>query len=161
MKELSMPVLKPITIPTKKATYLVALWRWLTSIRRWELQADWYWYFDTDNIEVIVPAGYIFDGASIPRIFWFVLSPTGLLLIPGLIHDYAYEHDYILTSAGDKYRENAGRFYWDRVFRDTAIKINGFHIINYMAWFALVLGGWAAWWSHRRRGNEVNKDETI
>jgi hypothetical protein len=41
-----------------------------------------------DGTEIILPADFELDGASIPRIFWGILSPVGLLLIPGLIHDY-------------------------------------------------------------------------
>ena len=40
-----------------------------------------------------IPAGYISDGASVPRIFWPMLSPNidARTLRPSIIHDYEYE----------------------------------------------------------------------
>jgi hypothetical protein len=38
----------------------------------------------------VVPAGYVFDGASIPRMFWWIpgFSPMGIHLWAALVHDY-------------------------------------------------------------------------
>jgi hypothetical protein len=36
------------------------------------------------------------------------------------------------------------------MFRDIAIEVNGFKIINYIAYYALRLGGWWAWRGHRK-----------
>ncbi|MFQ5946498.1 MAG: DUF1353 domain-containing protein [Anaerolineae bacterium] len=133
--------------------YLIALWRWITSIRKWEVLEEWS-YILPDNTQVVIPGGFVFDGASIPRLFWSILSPVGLLLIPGLIHDYAYKFDELLSrnSAGEleNYMENAGRHYWDRLFRDVAIQVNGFWVINHIAWLALVAFGCFAWNSSRK-----------
>lgn len=37
-----------------------------------------------------VPKGTLTDGASIPRIFWNILSPFGEYFAAALIHDYLY-----------------------------------------------------------------------
>lgn len=37
-----------------------------------------------------VPAGTYTDGASIPRVFWNILSPFGLYFNAALPHDYLY-----------------------------------------------------------------------
>ena len=37
----------------------------------------------------VIPAGFKFDGASIPKFLHTFLSPVGVLLMGGLIHDYA------------------------------------------------------------------------
>lgn len=39
---------------------------------------------------VTVPAGFITDGASIPRIFWNILAPFGEYFEAAVIHDYLY-----------------------------------------------------------------------
>ncbi len=48
-----------------------------------------------------IPAGYVSDGASVPRFFWRILSPAidARTLMPSIIHDYEYEHG-IGTRAG-------------------------------------------------------------
>ena len=39
---------------------------------------------------ILVPCGFKTDFASIPRIFWAILSPLGRHTIPSIIHDYLY-----------------------------------------------------------------------
>jgi hypothetical protein len=41
----------------------------------------------------------------------------------------------------------------DIIFREVAIADNGFIFINYIAYYALRLGGWWAWKGHRRNEN--------
>ena len=61
--------------------------------------------------KLIVPAGYVFDGASIPWIAWSLLrlSPHGIMDGPSLPHDFIYEHQgkmpegsFFIQSAKDK-----------------------------------------------------------
>jgi hypothetical protein len=40
--------------------------------------------------EVVVPAGFVTDLASIPRIFWSVLPTDGVYTFPAIVHDYLY-----------------------------------------------------------------------
>jgi len=164
---MKMPILQPVPIKTKDAIWPVAIWRWLTSIRKWRMVED-YAYFLKHGAMIVIPKDFVFDGASIPRIFWMILSPTGLLLIPGLLHDYAYRNDCLLTRiqyeeewvlAPAYYRQ--GRAHWDRMFREEAIRINGFHLINYVAWIALRLFGWIVWNKHRKREKSDLIKETM
>ena len=149
---LEMPILRPILIRTREVGYLKALWNWITKIRKWELIEQWQFELP-DKTSVVIPAGFKFDGASIPRPFWFILSPTGLLLIPGLIHDFGYDYDFLLKPKTEgtfpRYQQGAGQHYWDRLFREVAIAVNGFKIINWIAWVALWAFGWFAWRSRR------------
>lgn len=39
---------------------------------------------------VVVPAGFVTDLASIPRVFWSLLPPDGAYTFPAIIHDYLY-----------------------------------------------------------------------
>ena len=152
-----MPKLQPIPIRTKEVPFPVALARWIFTIRRWTLLEDWSFVLPEgrEGHKMVIPAGFQCDGASIPRIFWMVLSPTGLLLIPALLHDYAYKHRYLWEELSDgsrrKFGEGNGRLDWDTLFRDVAIHVNGFVLINYIAWLALVAFGWMGWRSFRKR----------
>ncbi len=38
-----------------------------------------------------VPAGFTFDGASIPRVLWWLFSPSGRYMKAALLHDYLIE----------------------------------------------------------------------
>jgi len=46
---------------------------------------------DIDNNEIIaVPRGFITDLATVPKIFWFFLPPTGEYGKAAVLHDYLY-----------------------------------------------------------------------
>ena len=49
-----------------------------------------------DGTEYVIPAGFTFDGASIPKFLRSFFSPVGVLLIGGLVHDYAYKYTTLL-----------------------------------------------------------------
>lgn len=44
------------------------------------------------EIEVHVPNGFVYDGASVPRVLWSLagLHPDGLMRAASLVHDYIY-----------------------------------------------------------------------
>lgn len=54
---------------------------------------------------IIVPEGFINDGASIPRIFWtvFGLTPDGIIRAAALIHDFILVNKGRLKSAHQKF----------------------------------------------------------
>jgi len=149
-----MPVLRPIPIETREKNRLVALINWIFRIRKWRLEEDWTFTFP-DGRAVVIPRGFELDGASVPRIFWLFLSPTGLLLIPAILHDFAYENHYLPERRPDgtaaRYGEGEDRGFWDRMFREVAIHVNGLRISNTIAWMAVVLFGWLFFWKRPKR----------
>ena len=91
-----MPRMQPLPIPTRNQPAFRRILVWMFEIRRWRLLENWFYAWEGGY--VIIPKGFEFDGASIPRPFWFFLSPVGLLLIPGLIHDYGYRFGFLWAS---------------------------------------------------------------
>lgn len=161
-----MPKLQPIPIKTRNHNVFVRIFRWIASIRKWEVIEDWQ-YDLPDGPTIIIPKGFIFDGASIPRPLWFLLAPTGLLLVPGLIHDFAYRYDYLwaINAGGEgncvcKYKEGSGQWLWDGMFREIGLYVNGMAIIDTLAWAALFLMGWMSWRSNRKRNADEIKPES-
>ncbi|EAU9419174.1 DUF1353 domain-containing protein [Salmonella enterica] len=58
---------------------------------RWRVYEPFEFYLSDDNSDVIsVPAGFITDLATIPRIFWTLLPPDGKYAKAAIIHDYLY-----------------------------------------------------------------------
>jgi len=149
-KSKGMPCMKPIPILTKDKGFFGGIWVWLMVTRKWEITKDF--HYSINNQDLIVPKGFVFDGASVPKFFRSWLSPMGVLLIGGLVHDYGYKYQTLLrkgkkTCYGLK-RQRA----MDVIFRDINIQVNGFKMINYLAYYALRLGGFLAWKGHRKRG---------
>jgi hypothetical protein len=50
---------------------------------------------------VKVPAGFVTDFASIPRIFWIALPKDGLYTYPAIVHDYLYWEQTVSKDEAD------------------------------------------------------------
>jgi len=144
---MKMPSLKPIRIPTKDKGFFGAIWLWLWVNRKWELTEDW--EYSLEGKKYRVPKGFVFDGASVPKYFQSWLSPMGILLLAGLIHDYGYKYAGLLSDSGEL--ESKTQKELDIIFREVAIETNGFFFLNWIAYLALRIFGWFVWNKHRRR----------
>ena len=143
-----MPKLKPIAIPTAGKGFWGAIWMWLMGTRNWEVAEDWEFRIEGDWY--VIPAGFTFDGASIPKFLHTWLSPTGVLLMGGLVHDFAYKYETLLKKNKKKTIGTITQKKADEIFRDINIEQNGFHLLNKLAYWALRIGGFVAWNGHRK-----------
>lgn len=52
------------------------------------------------NYTFVIPKGYCYDGASVPRLFWRVIGANSdnKFLIPALIHDFLCENHYVVNN---------------------------------------------------------------
>lgn len=72
----------------------------------------------------------------------------------GLVHDYAYKYESLKKKskgANDKLTQKES----DIIFRDINIENNGFKFMNYLAYWALRLGGFVAWNGHRKLNAKI------
>jgi hypothetical protein len=151
----AMPQLRPIAIPTKGKGFWSAIWMWLMGTRHWEVAADW--TFTIEGNKYIIPQGFKFDGASIPKFLHTWLSPTGVLLMGGLVHDYAYKYETLLKLDKKKTMGKINQKKADQIFRDINIEQNGFHFLNNLAYWALRIGGFVAWNGHRKVNAKIGE----
>ena len=149
----SMPDLRPLPIKTKGKGFFKAIVMWLLGTRNWELINDFTYVLNGNKY--VIPAGFKFDGASIPKFLRTFFSPVGVLLIGGLVHDYAYKYETLLR---ENKRDTLGKISQkraDEIFRDININVNGFYLMNYLAYWSLRLGGFVAWNGHRKRNAKI------
>ena len=154
MPYITMPSITALPLNTEGLNWYQSLKVWLTTSRQWELNEDFEYYLPGVGT-IIIPQGYIFDGASIPRIFRWFFSPVGILFIPSIVHDHGYEFKCVMVR-----EEGTGaivvwgefnRKHWDDLFRRMAIETNGMKIINQISWAALRTSGSVAWNNHRKK----------
>jgi len=148
-----MPELKPIPIKTKGKGFWKGIVMWLLSTRNWELTKSW--RYNMNGVEYIIPAGFTFDGASIPKFLRTFFSPVGVLLIGGLVHDYMYKYTVCKPSDSTGSLLVVDQKKADQIFRDINIEVNGFYFMNYLAYWSLRIGGFVAWNGHRKRNEKV------
>jgi len=62
------------------------------SFARTLTETEYRWGYRGYTYRLLIPADYLFDGASIPRIAWtpLGLAPHGVMDMPALPHDYIY-----------------------------------------------------------------------
>jgi hypothetical protein len=150
-----MPHMKPIRIPTDGRGFWGAVWCWFWEVRTWEITQDW--EFKLDGQEYVIPKGFVFDGASVPKFLASWLSPVGILLLGGLVHDFIYKYETLVLKGKKKCEPNFTQKEADQLFRDINIEQNGIHVLNYAAYYALRLGGFVAWNGHRKRAVKWQK----
>ena len=147
-----LPHLQPIKIATKGKGFWKGIIMWLLSTRNWKLTKNW--KYRMNGIEYIIPAGFQFDGASIPKFLRTFFSPVGVLLVGGLVHDYMYKYAALKrTGKGELLLVDQKKA--DQIFRDINIEVNGFYFINYLSYWSLRLGGWVALNGHRKRDDKT------
>ena len=148
-----MPQLKPIPIKTKGKGFWKGIAMWLLATRNWVLVSDW--KYNMNGNEYVIPEGFQFDGASIPKFLRTFFSPVGVLLIGGLVHDYMYKYTACKPSTKKGSLLIVDQKMADQIFRDINIEVNGFYFMNYLAYWSLRLGGFVAWKGHRKRNAKI------
>ena len=85
---------------------------------------------------ISVPEDFETDFASVPRIFWAVISPVDKHAKAAVIHDYCYYY---------------ARKRCDEIFKE-ALEV--LEVSPWKVWCmyqSVRVGGYYAWWKHRRR----------
>lgn len=149
-----MPHMQPIRIPTDGRGFWKSIWCWLWEVRQWEISKDW--YFEVNGEKYVIPKGFQFDGASVPKFLASWLSPTGILLTGGLVHDYVYKYTVLLKQDKKSESKRMTQKEADQLFRDINIEQNGIHVLNWAAYLALRVGGFVAWNNHRQHNKKIN-----
>jgi len=83
----------------------------------WRVTTGFRYYFGdpSEATYVDIPEGYISDGASVPRIFWWVLPPQGDYGQAAVLHDFLCEH---LIRIKNGQRESITRVQADNALRN-------------------------------------------
>ena len=149
------PLMKPIRIATKGKGFFRMLLMWLLGVRHWEIAKDF--EYELNGEKFVIPAGFKFDGASIPKFLHTFLSPVGVLLMGGLVHDYAYKYETLLKKNKKDTMGVITQKRADEIFRDINIEINGFYLMNRLAYYSLRLGGFMALRKHRKVGAKIKQ----
>ena len=91
------------------------------------------------NWSIRVPAGFITDWASVPRVFWRLFPPWGPWSPAALVHDWLY------------FEQPVSRKEADLVFLDIMRRIGVPFLTRRMMYWGVRVGGWHAWRTHARR----------
>ena len=147
------PHMQPLKISTKGIGFFKGILMWILSTRNWTVTQDW--HYNINGTDYVIPAGFTFDGASIPKFLRTFFSPVGVLLMGGLVHDYGYKYATLLKKNKKDTIGIKDQKWMDKTFRDINIFVNGFYTMNYLSYWSLRLGGFLAWNGHRKRNAKI------
>lgn len=97
--------------------------------------------------KIVVPAGFVWDGGSVPRIFWNLVDPWGKASKPYLLHDWLYN------------TQERSRLVSDAILMEAMEVVGVSFVKRNLIHIGVRLGGWAAWGQHKK-ANEA-KQETL
>ena len=105
--------------------------------------------FRSDRLMAVfkVPVGFITDFASVPRLLWNVLPPTGKYGKAAVIHDYLYQTRGLSSLPG---RALVSRADADNVLMEGMTVLGVRWSQRWAVYSGIRLGGWAAWNRYRR-----------
>ena len=99
----------------------------------WQLLSPLTWRTD-DGREYSVPAGFVTNFASIPRVFWSVLPPWDRHMKAAVFHDYLYNTKRVSREHADnifyKQMKALGVSWWRRNVIYRAVRLFGARAYN-------------------------------
>ena len=164
---LKMPLMRPMPIATPAPVLWwdikgrIELVSYRMRTREWRIEEDYLFFIPWLNAEVCIPGGFIFDGASIPRIFWSIMSPTGIMFITGLFHDFGYRYNCWIDRNYRPMFVDFGQGFFDDNFKKIGIYTNDATFLSNTAGTALELFGFIAWNERREQNNRVEIDYPV
>jgi hypothetical protein len=127
----------------------------------YRLAHDFVYEWEAENAlwKIFIPAGFEYDGASVPRFLWTLLgiSPDGLHRAAALVHDWLYRHAGLLPDGSfwkDGHQVNS--FPWqreqvDKLFANMLAEYGVGKFRRRSMYLGVRAGGWRAWNGHAKQ----------
>lgn len=92
--------------------------------------------------KVVIPAGFVTDGGSVPQFLWGIVSPWGRASKPFLLHDWLY------------HTQDRSRLVSDAILLEAMEVVGVSWFQRLLIYRGVRLGGWVAWNEHTKE-NEI------
>jgi hypothetical protein len=155
----SEPLLSPIRFRKSKedSSFFSDLFEWRLSMRLWELKADWIIYCEYLHCWIKVPKGFIFDGASVPKLFHSLINSTDSLFYGAVVHDFIYRFNQLIICTDEDYGRwtlafNVTRKKADLLLKEVSIQADDVKFPVSASYFIIKYAGVFAWNRARHRG---------
>lgn len=98
--EVEFPEVKQMSLVHKHDSTSKQIWDWLTKRSTYRITEDYFLPIPMMNVWCFIPENFVYDNASIPRVFGFLLRPDGILAYGALPHDFGYRFGGLMLSTG-------------------------------------------------------------
>lgn len=131
---------------------------------RWRVNKGFQWHigYRNSDFHVLVPAGFVYDLASVPMLARPIVPHTTAPQASAL-HDYGYRHNcvWVIKRWDNDIPVYHGtpigmdRAFWDQQFYEGMIALDVFDHRALAAYAGVRAGGWMSWNKHVRAGTHV------
>lgn len=107
------------------------------------------------NVIVDIPAGFVTDFGSVPRLLWQIIQPVGGPADKAYcVHDALYQAPYVEIDHGNGLPELKliDRAYADNVLNEAMGVLGVDRLSRWAIYTGVRVGGWKAWDKHRSGG---------
>lgn len=119
----------------------------------WEVTAPFEYCVgsETSETKVVVPKGFITDFASVPKVLWNMLPPTGSYGKAAVVHDFLYQHPWV-NIPGPVTTKILDRKSCDDIFNEAMGVLNVGTWTRRLVYSGVRVGGWKPWNEYRAKG---------
>jgi hypothetical protein len=150
------PLISPMRKNLNGADDLQKFVQWRMHRRHFKVRADWVVWVEYLDLWVKIPAGFVFDGASVPKIFHSILNSVDSVFYGSILHDFIYRTNQLIVCTDEEYgnwyiKENMTKQVADRVMLNFTEQMEGSSVPSSLAYYVLYSLGWIAWNSARKQ----------
>lgn len=155
-----MPDMSPIR-KQKSSNRFFALFKWRTDLRHFILNDDWVVWVDYLGCWVKIPAGFVFDGASVPKLFHSFINSVDAIFFGSVIHDFIYRTAQLIICSDEDFgnwivANNYTKEMADKTMYNFSIQAEGMKAPSTIAYTILQAFGWIAWNAARKEGLKLD-----
>jgi len=145
------PVVQFLEINTFGKPWYLQLWIAITAELRVRFINDWKITL-ADGMEIMIPAGEVTDGSSIPRLFRWLVRKFGVLRKGAYIHDYGFKYGYLKNHKGELIFRGRNMVFFNSIMETVNNETNGMTRLNKAIRKVLDWFGSKAWDRYRKEG---------
>lgn len=160
-KEIHFPIIRAIHKEQLNLSWWQKIFKFTTFTRQYEVMKDYVLYIPKIDKWLFVPQGFIFDNASVPKIFSNIYKSDGVLLFGSLPHDFGYHYQCLLfvnTAKGEVYVRPYTKKDLDSLFGYLCSYESGHKTASKVAAFDLRVVGFLGWNEDRKKHYDLKRD---
>ncbi len=160
-KEIHFPIIRALYRSAPKRTWLQKIIRFFTYRRWYEFMFDYVLWVPSLDGYIFIPATFICDNASVPKLLSGLFNSDGMLLLGGYAHDFGYRYKCLLLvdeMTGELYRRPFAKFELDNIFEELCVMESKFPKASKVARITLGIAGHIGWLENRKANNILEND---
>jgi len=157
--DLHFPVTRAIPTVIEENPF-TRIWNFATYRRKFKIQEDYVLWVPSIAKWIFIPAFFIFDGASVPKILNNLYSPTGMLLLGAAPHDFGYRYKGLLyvDYLGNLEFKTHTKDELDEIFNNLCAYESGMPKASKVATYTLTAFGFLGWNENRKNECSLQED---